>query len=134
MLYSGLYLGFLVCQLLVILVCMAVRAFPKSLPAMLRSQPNSAWLPTGAGEAGTSYSSDSEAAAELSSPATRTVSQGLAELATLGSSPDSSMLDSNPIIGRKASDAASWSSALESIGALCMDICVLYCAGEIGSQ
>ena len=41
-------------------------------------QPKSAWLPLGAGEAGMrDFSSDSEAASEPPSPATRTVSQVL---------------------------------------------------------
>ncbi len=62
-------------------------------------------------EAGSS-SSQSSATSEMPVPAVRTTSTGLAELATLGSSPDTWP---QPVIsGRRGSDVLSWSTALDA--------------------
>ena len=62
-------------------------------------------------EAGSS-SSLSSVTSETPRPAVRTTSTGLAELASLGSSPDTW---ANPVIsGRRGSDALSWSTAIDA--------------------
>ncbi len=78
-------------------------------------QPVSPWREADTDAEVGSSSSLSSATSDRPSPATRTMTAGLAELATLGSSPDTW---SNPVISaRQGSDAASWSTAIDVPGA-----------------
>jgi len=74
-------------------------------------QPVSPWTPEQSLEMESSGSSVGSPTSEMPMPVARAPSTGLAELANLGSSPDSF---TNPLMNaRRGSDALSWSSALE---------------------